>query len=66
MTEGSSNWPAGVNSKPPSGLKVKRLKKLVKLSSPYNLMLPIGGVNGVRIAGRGGMGDGERPYLAYG
>jgi len=34
ITEGSSNWPAGVRRRPPSGLNVKRLKKFVKLSSP--------------------------------
>lgn len=34
VTEGSSNWPAGVRRRPPSGLNVKRLKKFVKLSSP--------------------------------
>jgi hypothetical protein len=34
MTEGSSNWPAGVRRSPPSGLNVRRLKKFVKLSSP--------------------------------
>lgn len=34
MTEGSSNWQAGVMRSPPSGLKVSRRKKLVKLSSP--------------------------------
>lgn len=34
MFEGSSNWPAGVRRRPPSGLKVNLRKKFVKLSSP--------------------------------
>jgi hypothetical protein len=34
MCEGSSNCPAGVRRRPPSGLKVSLRKKLVKLSSP--------------------------------
>jgi hypothetical protein len=37
MIIGSSNCPAGVSSKAPSGLNVNLLKKLVKLSSPYSL-----------------------------
>src|SRR5258708_23443317 len=62
MTLGSSKCPAGVRRRAPSGLKVSRLKKLVKPSSPYSLTLAQDGVaNGVRIAGSGGIGDGDRP-----
>jgi hypothetical protein len=61
-TEGSSKCPAGVNNNAPSGLKVKRLKKLVKPSSPYSFTDAHEGVAaGVRMAGRGGIGEGERP-----
>jgi hypothetical protein len=67
-TAGSSNCPAGVNSSPPSGLNVSLLKKFVQLSSPYNLRLDHDntaaeeeGEGRERIAGRAGMGDGERP-----
>lgn len=63
FTEGSSNCPAGVSSRPPSGLKFNRLKKLVKLSSPYNLTEDQDdGFGRLRIAGSGGIGEGERPY----
>jgi hypothetical protein len=56
--EGSSNCPAGVRSKPPSGLNVNLLKKFVKLSSPYNRTFAN---EGGAIAGKGGMGEGDRP-----
>jgi hypothetical protein len=63
-TNGSSNWPAGVSSSPPSGLNVSRLKKFVNPSSPYNFTLAHDGVaTGVRIAGSGSIGLGERPKL---
>lgn len=64
-TDGSSNCPAGVRSKPPSGLKVSLRKKLVKLSSPYNFTEAhaLADDGRARIAGRAGIGDGERPYL---
>lgn len=61
-TDGSSNCPAGVIRRPPSGLKVKRRKKLVKPSSPYNLTeFQVDG-EGIeeRIAGSAGSGEGER------
>lgn len=62
MTAGSSKWPAGVSSIAPSGLNVNLRKKLVKFSSPYSLTevqeeVPVWG----RIAGKGGIGDGDRP-----
>jgi hypothetical protein len=62
MTDGSSNCPAGVKRRPPSGLKVRRRKKLVKPSSPYNLTEFQGDGEGivVRIAGNAGSGEGER------
>ena len=65
-TAGSSNCPAGVNNSPPSGLNVSLLKKFVQLSSPYKLRLDhdntdAEGEGRERIAGRAGMGDGERP-----
>jgi hypothetical protein len=63
ITEGSSNCPAGVRSKPPSGLNVRRRKKFVKLSSPYSFTEDhdAAGDGRVRIAGRAGIGEGERP-----
>ena len=63
MTDGSSNWPAGVNSRPPSGLNVSRRKKLVKLSSPYSFTdaQDAAGDGKLRIAGKAGIGEGERP-----
>ena len=62
-TEGSSNCPAGVSKRPPSGLNVSLLKKFVKLSSPYSFTDAHAAVDGaMRIAGRAGIGDGERPY----
>jgi hypothetical protein len=62
LTDGSSNCPAGVNRRPPSGLKVRRRKKFVKPSSPYNLTLfqVEGEGMAVRMAGNAGSGDGER------
>lgn len=63
ITEGSSNCPAGVNRRPPSGLKFKRRKKFVKLSSPYSFTdahEPLADGR-LRIAGRAGIGEGERP-----
>jgi len=39
IINGSSNCPAGVRRRAPSGLNVNLLKKLVKLSSPYSLTL---------------------------
>jgi hypothetical protein len=67
MTDGSSNCPAGVKSRPPSGLNVSRRKKLVKLSSPYSCTeAHAAAADGrVRMAGRAGIGEGDRPYLLY-
>jgi hypothetical protein len=65
-TARSSNCPAGVNNNPPSGLNVSLLKKFVRLSSPYNLTLDQDGEGRERIAGKGGIGDGERPIKAAG
>lgn len=64
MTDGSSNWPAGVKRSPPSGLNDRRRKKLVKLSSPYSLTEAhaTAGDGRLRIAGSGGIGEGDRPY----
>jgi hypothetical protein len=66
MTDGSSNWPAGVRRSPPSGLNERRRKKFVKLSSPYSFADVDAHATAedgrLRIAGSGGMGDGERPY----
>jgi hypothetical protein len=63
ITEGSSKCPAGVSKRPPSGLKVNRRKKFVNPSSPYSLAEAHDAVEvGVRIAGRGGMGEGDLPY----
>lgn len=63
MIIGSSNCPAGVRSKPPSGLNVNLRKKLVKLSSPYSLTFAQADEGGrLLMAGKGGIGDGERPY----
>jgi hypothetical protein len=66
LTDGSSNWPAGVRRRPPSGLKVSRRKKLVKLSSPYRRTEDhaLAGID--RMAGSAGIGDGERPYRPVG
>lgn len=60
----SSIWPAGVISKLPSGENVRRRKKRVTLSSPYRrcIMPTVGAA--ARIAGKGGMGDGDRPRPA--
>lgn len=66
MTEGSSNWPAGVRRRPPSELKVSRRKKFVKLSSPYSLtfaQVDAAELDAIRMAGRAGIGEGDRPYL---
>lgn len=54
---------SGGREQQPSGLKVNLLKKFVKLSSPYNFMVDQAGEGKARIAGRGGIGEGERPYL---
>lgn len=61
ICDGSSNCPAGVNNSPPSGLNVNLRKKFVKLSSPYNLTELHVAKGKLRIAGRGGIGDGDRP-----
>jgi hypothetical protein len=63
ITAGSSNCPAGVRSRPPSGLKVSRRKKFVKLSSPYSLTdAHVAAAEGkLRIAGSAGMGEGDLP-----
>ena len=56
-----------MSNKPPSGLKPSRLKKFVKLSSPYNLtdcQPPPDAEGDIRIAGKAGIGDGDLPYLA--
>lgn len=58
----SSKCPDGVRRRPPSGLKVSRRKKFVKLSSPYKRVCAINcGLGGARMAGKGGIGDGDRP-----
>jgi hypothetical protein len=59
----SSKCPAGVRRRAPSGEKVRRLKKLVKFSSPYNrAVASVAGAGELLTAGnaRGGMGEGER------
>lgn len=62
ITVWSSNCPAGVRRNAPSGLKVRRRKKLVKLSSPYILKVAQEAVAcGARMAGSGGIGEGDRP-----
>ncbi len=73
---GGSNSPLGVTSSPPSGLNDRRRKKPLKFSSPYSRIDALAsgpprpeaaaacmrclGDGGARMAGSGGIGEGDR------